>query len=195
MRVVASAHGAVANRGSILNRLCGQLSCVEASALLGHLFVLVPIPAFLAGLARRDVSLDGRSAAISRPIASPHGRARWGEHDLAGYATRDLFRPKAGPVGQSSDVAHNWTEAFGVDASSQLRQLFTVRFDDEEQAVHVGALGIGCLDDRDNRAAGSKHWPGAVEDISADEVEHDVHPCHVVQRVVSKVEILLCPQL
>ncbi len=53
--------------------LCGQLSCVETSALLGHLFVLVLIPAFLAGLARRDVSLDGRSAAISRPIASPHG--------------------------------------------------------------------------------------------------------------------------
>jgi hypothetical protein len=44
--------------------------------LMGHPFVLVLIPAFLAGLARRDVSLDGRSAAISRPIASPHGRAR-----------------------------------------------------------------------------------------------------------------------
>src|SRR5207247_4526358 len=74
-------------------------------------------------------------------------------------------------------------------------QLFTVRFDDEEQAVHGGALGIRCLDDRDNRAAGSKHWPGAVEDISADEVEHDVDPFHFVQRVVSKVEILLCPQV
>jgi hypothetical protein len=59
-----------------LPALCGQLSCVETNALLGHLFVLVLIPAFLAGLARRDVSLDGRSAAISRPIASPHGRVQ-----------------------------------------------------------------------------------------------------------------------
>src|SRR6478609_918126 len=86
---------------------------------------------------------DGRSAAVSKPFSSSHGRARWGEHDLARYATRDLFRPKAGPVGQSTDVAHNWTESFGVDESSQLRQLFTVRFDDEEQTVHVGALRIG----------------------------------------------------
>src|SRR5438067_9954983 len=127
-------------------------------------------------------TLHWRSAASSQPITSPHGRARWGEHDLAGYATRDLFRPKAGPVGQSTDVAHNWTEAFGVDASSQLRQLFTVRFNDEEHALHVGALGIGFLDDRDDRAAGSKHRPGAVEDISADEVEDDVHPSHFAQR-------------
>jgi hypothetical protein len=144
----------------------GQLSCVETGALLGHLAGwCLFLCSWRAGEGR---TLDGRSAAISQPITSPHGRARWGEHDLARYATRDFFRPKAGPVGQTTDVAHNWTEAFGVDASSQLRQLFTVRFDDEEQAVHVGALGIGCLDDRDNRAAGSKHWPGAVEDSSAD---------------------------
>ena len=84
---------------------------------------------------------------MSQPIASPLGGTRWREHDLPRYATRDFLGPKAGPVGQSTDVAYNWTEVFGVDASSQLRQLFTVRFDDEEHAVHVGALDIGCLDD------------------------------------------------
>ena len=41
--------------------LCGQLSRVETIAFLGHLSVLVPIAAFPAGLARRDVSLDGRA--------------------------------------------------------------------------------------------------------------------------------------
>ena len=110
-------------------------------------FVVVLLPASLAGMARRDGSLDEGSAATSRPIASPHDRARWGEHDLSGYATRDLFRPKTRPIGQGTDAPHNWTE--GLDASNQLCQLFTVRFDDEKQVVHVGALVIRCLDDRD----------------------------------------------
>ena len=49
----------------------GSCPASRPAAYWDTLFVLVLIAALLAGLARRDVSLDERSAAISRPMLTP----------------------------------------------------------------------------------------------------------------------------
>ncbi len=96
-----------------------------------------------------------------------------------------------GGVGQVADGRDKRCEPPIAEASSQLRRLFAVGLDNEEDCPAVVGLDGRRIEDSDEGAAGAQECGGAVADLATDHVEHDVDLADVLEVVVVQVEELV----
>ena len=74
--------------------------------------------------------------------------------------------------------AHRWFEASIAYSRGQVGKPGAIGFDNEENRPPVARLGLGRLDDGDERSAGAHQCRRAGQNVSADHVEHHVDfPC------------------
>ena len=111
--------------------------------------------------------------ADDRLPADPLGRVEGGDGIVEGRDVADV-RPQL-------SVPH---------PLDNLTQLGTIGRDNEVDRQAVGRARLGRPGDGDQRSSGSNQAYGALLDVAADDVEHQVDVADVFQRVVLKVDEL-----
>ena len=92
---------------------------------------------------------------------------------------------------EGRDVADVRPQSSLPDPLDDLTQLGTIGLDDEVDRQAVGGTRLGRLCDSHQRPSGSDHACGPLEDVAADDVEHQVHATDIFQGVVVEVDELL----
>src|SRR4051795_6681617 len=132
------------------------------------------------GIVSSPVSLFGgsRTNADDRLPADPLGRVEGGDGIVEGRDVAD--------VGPQSSVPNPLDD---------LTQLGTIGLDDEVDCQPVGGPRLGRPYDGHQGSSGPDQACGPLLDVSADDVEHQVHAADVFQGVVVEVDELLCTEV
>src|SRR6185437_5638483 len=159
-----------------------------------------PIEAWLSFL---TAALEHRrsSSTIRKAMESTQGM-RWAIPESSRTNTDDRLSPN--PFGsveggngivEGIHVADVCPQATMPKPLNELTQLGAIGFDDEVDGSAAGGACFGRAGDGHQRSSGANHRRRSLRDVAADDIENQIDFADIFQRVIFKIDELLCAEI